>query len=95
MISGFLKTKSKEKHTKLTVVNWYSTPIDTFNEIQTLHSKIRKIANSNIVIENVEMFSIYQKHTSIHIQNIIYNNVTFVLCNKISPNLLRPNVVVI
>ena len=58
MISGFLKTKSKEKHTNLTVVNWYSTPIDTFNEIQTLHSKIRKIANSNIVIENVEMFSI-------------------------------------
>ena len=56
MISGFLKTKSKEKHTKLTVVNWYSTPIDTFNEIQTLHSKIRKIANSNIVIENVEVF---------------------------------------
>ena len=58
MISGFLKTKSKEKHTNLTVVNWYSTPIDTINEIQTLHSKIRKIANSNIVIENVEMFSI-------------------------------------
>ena len=93
MISGFLKTKSKEKHTKLTVVNWYSTPIDTFNEIQSLHSKIRKIANSNIVIENVDMFSI--KHPSIHIQNIIYNNVTFVLCNMISPNLLRPNVVVI
>ena len=56
MISGFLKTKSKEKHTNLTVVNWYSTPIDTFNEIQTLHSKLRKIANSNIVIENVEVF---------------------------------------
>lgn len=67
MISGFLKTKSKEKHTKLTVVNWYSTPIDTFNEIQTLHSKIRKIANSNIVIENVEMFSINLTIKSIHL----------------------------
>ena len=67
MISGFLKTKSKEKHTKLTVVNWYSTPIDTFNEIQTLHSKIRKIANSNIVIENIEMFSINLTIKSIHL----------------------------
>ena len=57
MISRFLKTKSKEKHTNLTVVNWYSTPIDTFNEIQTLHSIIGKIADSNIVIENVELFS--------------------------------------
>ena len=67
MISGFLKTKSKEKHTKLTVVNWYSTPIDTFNEIQTLHCKIRKIANSNIVIENIEMFSINLTIKSIHL----------------------------